>query len=340
MKRRLLYPGALLAFAISPMALAETDVLVYGQAHLAMNVLDDGDDYSAMQLSSNLSRIGFRAQNTFSPQLRGMAQIEGTVDISSNQDIALTSRNSFLGLAGDWGMFRAGYFDSANKVLRTRTDLFGNQLGDARNVLRGNYDGNQGFDERFRNSVAYRTPTLNGFSADLHYSAETVDENDAEDSNDNDAMSGSVTFEMGGLYAALAHERWNFQDPAEDRNITRLAAGYSMESWRFVGLVQRATDPADKGYSLGARYQHSERVALRTQYTWMDADDSDFDATQLAVGADYQYAPELRFYINYAQLSNGEQQTLAPWRAASTLSQSGAADETARAVSLGAIYSF
>lgn len=344
MKRKIpvtgLLASALTIAAASPVALAETDVDVYGRAHLAVYLMDDGADYTAGNLASNASRLGFRASHEFDRNLTAVAQLEGQVDINTNRTRALTSRNSFLGLKGPWGLLRAGHFDTPSKALRSRVDLFGDQLGDLRNLSRNDYAGNQGFDERFRNGIAYRTPVLNGFQGELHYSAETRDDENAEDGNENDAYSASVSFRMGGLYAAVAHERWNRIDEADERNVTRVAASYELAEWRFTGLAQRATDPSDGVYSLGTRYQLTDKTALRTQYQWLNAEDGDLDANQLALGVEHQYAPELMFYANLAQVDNEQAQTLAPWRQPSTLSQNGAPDETARALSLGAIYSF
>ncbi|TVP58891.1 MAG: porin [Halomonadaceae bacterium] len=344
MKRSALHIS-LMALAVSPtLALADTNVEVYGRAHLATYLMDDGEDYSAFNVASNASRLGFRASHLLDNNLTVMVQLEGQVDINSNQNRALTSRNSFLGLGSDWGLVRVGHFDTPSKALRSQVDLFPDQLGDLRNLSRNSGVGPdnelQGFDERFKNSIAYRTPTLNGFQAELHYSAETQNNDNAEDSNDNDAISGSISFNAGGLYAAIAHERWNRVDAEDERNVTRLAASYRMADWRFTGMAQRATDPSDSVYSLGSSYQLTSKTTLKAQYQWLDGDDSDFDATQLALGVNYQYAPELLFYANVAQVANDEAQELAPWRQPSTLDQTGAPDETARALSVGAVYSF
>lgn len=349
MKRSALY-ASLLALTVSPtLALADTSVDVYGRAHLATYLMDDGDDYTAFNVASNASRLGFRAAHLLDNSLTVMVQLEGQVDIDNGRNRSLTSRNSFLGLQSHWGLVRVGQFDTPTKVLRTRVDLFADQLGDLRNLSRNNYlvdladpDGPrfQGFDERFNNSIAYQTPIFNGFQAELHYSAETSDAESAEDGNKNDAMSGSVTFRAGGLYAAVAHERWNNIDPDEERNVTRIAASYQMADWRFTGLAQRATDPSDGIYSLGTSYQLSAQTTLRAQYQWLNADTSERDANHLALGVNYQYAPELLLYANVAQVANNQGQTLAPWREPSTLDREGAADETARALSLGAVYYF
>ncbi|MCC5811716.1 MAG: porin [Ectothiorhodospiraceae bacterium] len=317
-----------------------SEVRVYGQAHLAASHLDDGDDYSAFNLSSNASRIGFRVTHDFSDALRGMIQIEGQIDLDSNNNTSLTSRDSFGALMGDWGMLRVGHFDTPVKVVSRRVDLFGNQLGDSRNVVRNNYDGLQGFDERFRNSLAYRTPSFNGLTVDLHYSVETQNNNNAADDNDNSALSAAVSYLQGPVYVALGHERWSFENSDLERDITRLSAYYDVAAFRFTALAQTASDPDDNAYGLGVRYRLTPQVFLKAQYYMLDADDSDFDADMVAVGIDYRYVNNLTFYLNYAQISNDSVQTLAPWREASTLSQPGGEGDTARGVALGMIYSF
>ncbi len=336
--------GRLLPVAAAGLLIAggaqAAEVRVYGQAHLAASHLDDGDDYSALNLSSNASRIGFRATHDFSDALRGMIQIEGQVDLDSNNNTSLTSRDSFGALIGDWGMVRAGYFDTPVKVASRRVDLFGNQLGDSRNLVRGNYAGNQGFDERFKNSIAYRTPSFGGLTADLHYSVETQSNSDAEDGNKNDAFSAALSYLQGALFVSLGYERWNFEDADAERDIIRLSGYYDLADFRFTALAQTASDPDDNAYGVGVRYRLTPQIFLKAQYYLLDADDSDFDADLLAVGVDYRYVQNLTFYLNVAQISNDTTQTLAPWREASTLSRAGAADETARGVALGMIYSF
>ncbi|MDN3519522.1 porin [Aquisalimonas lutea] len=324
------------------------EVEVYGQAHLAFSYLDDGADYSAANLSSNGSRIGFRVGHDFTPAVRGMVQIEGQVNFDNNGAERFTSRNSFAGLQGDWGLLRAGRFDTPNKILRTRTDLFGNQVGDSRNVIRGNYDGNQGFDERFRKGVAYRTPTVSGFFADAHYSVETAEDTNSVDGNENDAWSASITYRQGPVYAAVSHEQWNYSDAMaggsrvypQERDVTRAAAYVDIASFRITGLAQTASDPDDNAYGGGVRYTVVPDVHLKAQYYLLDADDSDYDADLVAVGVDYQYADNLGFYANYSQIDNEAAQNRQPWVQASTLDRTSAVGETASAFAVGTVYKF
>ena len=328
-------------FALSGTATADVDV--YGQAHLAISHLDDGADYSALNFSSNASRLGFRAGHDLSPDLRGLIQIEGQVNFDNEGAERFTSRDSFAGLEGNWGLIRAGRFDTPHKVVRGRVDLFGNQIGDTRNLVRGNYtlDGEtlQGFDERFRTGVAYRSPQLHGFHVDLHYSFDTESDGNAADSNDDDAWSASLSYQAGPAFAAVSHERWN-AEAAGDRDMTRLAGYYDIGDLRVTGFAQTASDPDDDAYGVGTRFVLTPRVHLKAQYYWLDADADDLDADLLAAGVNYLYADNLTFYLNYAQMDNDDLQDRQPWNEASTLSRTGATGETARSTAVGMIYNF
>lgn len=339
--KKLIVSGALLGLAATP-ALA-ADMKIYGQAHLAGSYLDNGAsgaaEYSALNISSNSSYLGFRANYDFNEHLRGIAQIEGDVKFDGEGDNAIYSRNTFLGLGGAWGEVKIGRMDTPLKVLRSRVDLFGNQVGDARNVMDGS------FDKRFKRSILYTSPTFYGLTADLHYSTETEKSEGAVDGNDNDAWSASLTYRQGPLYAAVAYEQWNYQDKAEERDATRVAVSYNIaDVVRITGFAHFASYEQREDantYGIGVRYALTPQVALKAQYYTLDSDANNADADLIAVGVDYQAAKNLRFYLNYAQVSNDENTSFAPWRSGSTLNKvSGVSDETAKAVAVGAILSF
>lgn len=348
--KKLIVSGALLGLAATP-ALA-ADMKIYGQAHLAGSYLDNGASgaakYSALNISSNSSYLGFRANYDFNEHLRGIAQIEGDVNFDGEGDNAIYSRNTFLGLGGAWGEVKIGRMDTPLKVLRSRVDLFGNQVGDARNVMAGS------FDNRFKRSILYTSPTFYGLTADLHYSTETEKRGGAVDGNDNDAWSASLTYRQGPLYAAVAYEQWNYQDKADkakERDATRVAVSYNIaDVVRITGFAHFASYEQREDantYGIGVRYALTPQVALKAQYYTLDSDANNADADLIAVGVDYQAAKNLRFYLNYAQVSNDENTrndentSLAPWRSGSTLNKvSGVSDETAKAVAVGAILSF
>lgn len=138
------------------------DVKVYGRAHVSLDYLDDGADYNEVGLSSNSSRLGFKAEQKLENGMTVFGQIEQEINFASgsaNDDLEFATRDTFVGLKGDFGQARVGRFDSPFKVARGPVNFFGDQLGDIRNVTRA---GNLRFDERNANTIEYKSPKFGG----------------------------------------------------------------------------------------------------------------------------------------------------------------------------------
>src|SRR5690606_32167056 len=123
---------------------------------------DDGADYSETNISSNSSRLGFKGDHQINPNLKAFFQIEQQINFSSgssdDDSTNFATRDTFVGLeGGNWGSVQLGRFDSPFKVARGPANLFGDQVGDMRNLTRV---GNARFDERYDNTVQYTTPSL------------------------------------------------------------------------------------------------------------------------------------------------------------------------------------
>ena len=89
--------------------------------------------------------------------------IEWQVDMTGDKGgDNLTTRNRAITLSGDWGTALAGQWDTPYKTVGRKLDLFGDRIGDLRN-LNGDHD------IRSKNTVAYVTPNMNGFSATVAY---------------------------------------------------------------------------------------------------------------------------------------------------------------------------
>lgn len=324
----------------APAVAVEWDL--YGRAHVAGSYLDDDDGYSAVNYSSNSSRVGGKGSYEFSPALTGIFQFEGQIDFDTgdNDELTLTGRDTFVGFEGAWGRARAGHISTPVKGVRSSISLFGDQLGDARAVIRGNYGGHQGFDERFKNSIQYETPEFGGLSLAVHYSVETQTSGNAADDNANDAWSAAARYDAGSLYLAIGYEAWHFDTSAAERDVVRAAAGYQMGPVRVVGLAQRASDPDDDAYGAGFHYAVTERVALKAQSYRLAADDSDLDADLFAIGIEWHYAEPLMFYSNYGMVDNASGQDRDPWTQSSTLERTEAEGGTPAGLAVGLVYKF
>lgn len=342
--------------ALSPVVHAEvkTDGLleIYGRASFSIDQLDDGDKYSRMNLSSNASRLGFRGSKKIG-ELTGIWQIEQEVQINlanSKDDTnnRLASRDTFAGLRGGFGTLRVGKFDTPFKTAREPFNLFGDQLGDMRNLTRV---GDAKFDERLNNMLEYQSPVLSGFQAKLAYSfhsgTSAVTTNGVDQKED--ATSLSLGYKAGNLDVTLAYESYGSNVATTGkRDATRAAIAYKVTpELRVMGFYQTAeskTGSKDEGADvtgLGLEYMITPTVALKGQYMNRKANAANSDASMYTVGAEYRYDKALRFYASYASLDNDSAVKLTPWKEGRTAAPSaGTNGKTTSGLSVGMRYDF
>lgn len=252
------------------------------------------------------------------------------------------NRDTFLGLSGDWGLFRIGRFDTPYKNVWARVDFFANQVGDSRNAI-----GIDGLDRRLKNSVHYRSPELSGFTVDVHYS--TNMKSNATQDSDSQALSTSIQYQKEQFWAAVAYDN----DDANELTSLRLAGSVDVGNLRLSALYQDTAqdNPArfdNKAYGGGLRYKLNDRLALKSQYYKLKLDDDYNSTTKLfALGFDYQYAGGLQLYVNYGSLDNDNTYRTAYnlGRTATTSTESTVdrpftGDEAPKGLSLGLIYRF
>jgi predicted porin len=312
MKRTLPFYIALgVAFSSAQPVLAAdaSGLTFYGRAHASADYLDNGED-SDLNVSSNSSRIGVRTSTEIAPGLKGILQVETQINYD-NGNGTLASRDTFVGLEGNFGRVRLGQIDTPLKQLRTAVDVFGDQIGDLRNLTRLNgstgapFTG-QDFDARFKNGIYYNTPSFGGFVFNFHYTPEVKEATNLED--DSAAYSTSLAYEAGNLYFAVAHEQW---ESLEDSSAVRVAARYKINNLTLGGLFQQATiknQPVEEDvqvFGVGATYKFSSKWLAKAQVYNLDAKDrEDSGATLAAIGADYILNSQFRVLFAYAQTDN------------------------------------
>jgi predicted porin len=326
--------SAALALPLSAMA----DVDFYGRAHVSVDLLDDGDNYSEINVSSNSSRLGVRGEREFSGGLTGMFQIEQQVDFD-NQGTEFATRDTFIGLKDRWGLFRIGKFDTPFKRARGPANFFGDQVGDMRNITRTSTHGR--FDERFRNSLHYRSPEMGGLVFDMQYSPERTSDTTME-GGDNYGVSTSIGYRSGPFTAILAYEQQG--DGGRDPDAWRAAASYQLtDDLRLGGLYQETKSAGGvvaNAYGLGGSLRINSRMYLNGHVFALDSDLEDGDARLYAIGMEYRLDRNLRFYGNVAFMDNDDSSSLTPWSQARTAAPGGSAGETATGVSVGVRYDF
>jgi len=133
-------------------------------------VVPAAQDYKGWDLNANArnNRIGVKGSEDLGGGLKAIYQVELQValadkdgyiadgELHNGSNDAVKMRNSFVGLAGDWGTLLVGRHDTPEKIATAKLDLFSDTLAD--------YNSTLGFaDVRADNTVAYISPSFAGF---------------------------------------------------------------------------------------------------------------------------------------------------------------------------------
>ena len=233
-------------------------------------------------VSSNSSYVGVRgSQSLGSYPARFVYQLETQLDVSatsgttltnSNQSNsvkgALTSRNSFIGLASpSWGAFKIGKTDAPYKTSTNPMNPFSGMWGDYSAIM-GNSGGDNRveFGTRLDHAIWYESPRLGGFSfnALVAPGQNRAFDNSNLASGEGDCAGGNVPGSGGGPQAC---------------NDGAYGTAYSVSAgWRGRGL-----------YVTGAYELHKKVNRTGDLPTFDPTDVADESAAK--IGAQYRFAP-------------------------------------------------
>ncbi len=213
------------------------------------------------------SRVGVKGSEDLGNGLKAVYQIELGVDmtnayrdaniVNGNRADGFAFRNTFVGLAGDWGTFLLGRHDTPLKISTGKLDLFSDTLADYNNTI-----GYQ--DLRADSTVAYVSPSWSGFQ----FMAAIVPQGGATAlgvfNEDEDSIAGAYSlaaiYKNGPFYGSVAYESLEAENfAADDANYELLyGEGMTAESdnkWRVgLGLLDW------NGFSLTAIYEDREHI--------------------------------------------------------------------------------
>lgn len=307
----------------APAFAATSNVDVGGYINMSVDYLDadaagvDGN----INVSSNASNIFFKGSEDLGGGLKAFWQIQtyfsaggtGNWDTSAVAD-GIGSGNTFVGLEGGFGKTLLGKHESPYKLVGRKYDLFGNQIGDSRNIIAFT-----GMDVRPANVIAYATPNMGGFNAMVAYvtnSAFTV----ASDTNP-DAWSANVGYDNGPLSLGLGYQKVNLTDAgaAEDQAAWRLGASFAFGDFKVAGLYQQDKDIGGvsgndyDAWGLGAAYKLGAMTIKGQFYNGERDNVAGGDADMWAVGLDYDLSKRTTLYAAYAAVDNGSAMSIRPF---------------------------
>lgn len=316
-------------------AAAGDEFKVYGKLHMSLESLNDGDNTWAA-VSNNGSRFGIKGTREMNPDLGLVWQFEQKINIAQKGAETLATRNSFLGLRGEWGTVLYGIHDTPYKTMGSKITFFRDEIGDYRQVTLG-------WDRRLQDIIMYVSPDIRGMSSRLMYQ---VDQTGGQAEEAKTLFSGSLDYRGKGLYAGIAYEALSdgfasdtWIDDSSGSDVVRTAYGkgangircglkYTVGALGVTALYQVLNDYNQSKFAVNdndpgvvvandlqartfggeARYLFDPRMAVKVAYYAADPDtDIDDDGYELfAFGVDHLYAKDLWFYLQYAVMLNGD----------------------------------
>lgn len=278
--------AAKLALAISLLTAgsAFAEPTLYGKANVSFQAVSE-DDNDTTEVKSNASRIGIKGTEKLEGGLEVVYQAEFEVQFDDGNDKngeTFSQRNIFLGLKGDFGMVRAGRFDTPLKTAQKKVDLFNDLEGDIKNVLTDN-------DIRADNITEYASPKL----GDVNVKVALVS---SEDENTDNGVSMSVNYDTKNLYLAAAFDSGV---KGEDRDTLRLVAQYKVGQFQLGALVEQQEEGnVDKdGWMLSGQYKIN-KIALKAQAGKSDIEKQ--DATAFNLGVDYKLSKKFKTFAYFS----------------------------------------
>jgi predicted porin len=222
------------------------------------------------RVSSNSSNIGFRGTEDLGNGLKAIFQCESSARVDNGGD-GFCTRNTHVGLSGNWGTIFYGQWDTPFKVLGTRVDAFyATGIGDGEafygtpgfgiaNATSSGTPGlfgtatalgenrNASFERRQGDSVQYWSPDWAGFSFRAGYSANEGKSSDPPGSAPGVTQTGTVevdpytwsvsaTYNPGPLLLAAGYERHNDWFGLRSMTLNSAVVGATNDSSKDDGI--------------------------------------------------------------------------------------------------------
>ena len=331
MNKKLLTVAVAAAVAAPVAALA--DVTIYGHLHMSVDYVSPDQGNAAddnLSVSSNSSRIGFKGTEDLGSGLKAVWQIESQVKLDESNvggnSTAWADRNSFLGVAGNFGTAIVGRHDTPFKILSRSLDPFVDTIADTRQVL-GQAAGT--YELRPNNVIAYITPSFSGVSAVIAYVAGfnngvAAGTESGMDNNNMSAWSMNATYTNGPIYAGLAYEKHSLKNDAtspvtviDDTDGFRIGGSYAFGAAKLGAMYEVIKDIPIGGtkddrsaYTLFGTYDFGLNTAKLAYTQADDYGNVKNGGSLVAVGLDHNFTKRTKAYVQYTSLDNNREGTM------------------------------
>lgn len=324
------------AAAIASPAFADSTT-IYGAVDVAFDVTDNGV-VSTNQVSSQVTKLGFKGDEDLGDGLSAVWQIEQQIDIDNSTASATSknyfaSRNSFGALkSASLGTVLLGYNDTPYKIATRNLDVFVDSLADNRSLMGGGKAAQASasvHDARLGDIVVYLSPNINGFSAIAAYVAGAELAAASADVKGS-AWSLAGIYNAGPLYASLAYQTisgstaavtsqaiFSAIGPNHTATAWKLGGGYTVDALQINAVYEKTSDDLGAGNSdafgrtdwyLAAKYTIGND-AVKAAYTSAGQNaTANTDAKQISLGYDHNLSKNTKVYALYSKINNNSGQ--------------------------------
>jgi len=301
------------AFAAPAMA-ATSNVDIYGQLHGSVNLYsDEPSGISNLGITNNASRIGFKGSEDLGGGLKGIWQIEVSANLEEGGGLG-SGRNTFVGLSGGFGTALLGKHDTPLKLVGRKVELFGDTVGDTRNVMGG------GSDTRADNVLAYLTPNFSGFSGAIAYSTDlgiSPVSTTTGDLDNSAVYNLSAAYENGPIYVGFGYGDGDGHEELGLGTHYRLAGAFSFGDFKIVGQYDSLEDDTPNvddvlngdydAWMVGGAFNMGAMTFKANYMTGEEDNAGGAEPEQFNIGVDYAMSKRTTVYAMYV---NGEDVTL------------------------------
>jgi predicted porin len=253
----------------------------------ATSTVDTGKR-AAIEVSN--SRIGFRGSESLGGDLKAIFQIETRVRFDTGAgNVWAGGRNSYVGLTGAVGTLKLGNMDTAYKEVGDTVSFLGISSGNfvsSSGVLSEGPFTDLSFHVRQPNVIMYESPKFVGLQFLGSWGKDELKGNPNHSFN---ALLNSyaLTYEMGSLYLALAHERHHDFFPYDNSNNVTLDNP-------TTGATVRSNDNATRftvNYKLGQTtlYLDAAQIELKDTGAIAAGDFTGYKNKRIAVGVQHRF---------------------------------------------------
>ncbi len=305
---------AIAAVLAAPMALQAAPT-VYGKINFTVEQDNQLKD-AGWSMEDTTSNFGIKGSEDLGNGLSAIYKIEYALTSAAQgtlgNDGLVKGRNTYVGLAGNFGTALLGRHDTPYKIAASSLDPFADTTADQGKSTGGDHGM---FEERRLGSViAYISPSMSGLTlAGAISLVETgTADNDADELGNVYSLAGM--YSNGPIYASLGYEvvkddTWTALGVAnsESETRTRLGLGYTINSIKLavvaaqvesISGVKDSNSTAVKGYATFGFGSSAVKLGFGQQ-TVEDAVADDLDHAVVTLGVDHNLSKATKVYAIY-----------------------------------------